>query len=75
MRGAVRGDGRDERVQLVPLLLELLHEALDGRPGEALRLAALTVVHQAVDDRRARVRGARDQVDLGHLGALTGRTK
>ena len=67
---AVRRDGRDERVQLVPLLLELLDQALDGRAGEALRLAALTVVHQTVDDGRAGVGGTGDQVDLGHGGTL-----
>ena len=28
--GAVRGDRRDERVQLISLLLQLLHQGLDG---------------------------------------------
>ena len=39
--GAVGGDGRDEAVQLVPLLLQLLHEALDRALGERLGLTAL----------------------------------
>ena len=39
--GAVGGDGGDEAVQLVPLLLQLLHEALDRALRERLGLATL----------------------------------
>ena len=38
-----------------PFFLEFLDEALDGGPREGLRLAALTVVHKRVHDRRGRV--------------------
>ena len=39
--GAVGGDGGDEAVQLVPLLLQLFHEALDCALRERLGLASL----------------------------------
>lgn len=52
---AVGGDGGDEGVQLVLLLLQLLHQALDGALGEAFVLAALPVTHEAVDDAEAGV--------------------
>ena len=55
---AVGGDGSDERVQLVLLLLQLLHQAFDGSLGEALVLTALPVAHQAVDDAEAGVGAA-----------------
>lgn len=51
----VGGDGGDERVQLVLLLLQLLHEALDGPLSEALVLPSLPVAHEAVDDAEAGV--------------------
>ena len=38
---AVGGDGGDEAVQLVPLLLQLLHQALDRALRERLGLATL----------------------------------
>ena len=38
----VRGDGRDQTVQFVSLLLQLLHQGLDGSLGERLGLTALT---------------------------------
>lgn len=50
---SVGGDGGDERVQLVLLLLELLHQALDGTLGETLILATLPVAHEAVHDAQA----------------------
>lgn len=50
---AVGGDGCDERVQLILLLLQFLDEALDGPLGEALVLAALSVAHEAVHDAEA----------------------
>ena len=52
---AVGGDGGDERVQLVLLLLQLLHQTLDRPLGEALVLGSLPVAHQAVDDAEAGV--------------------
>lgn len=52
---AVGCDGGDERVQLVLLLLQLLHQALDGPLGEALVLPALPVAHEAVHDAEAGV--------------------
>ena len=56
---AVRRDGRDERIQLVPLLLQLLHQRLDRALGEAFALASLPVAHQRVDDAQAGVRTGR----------------
>lgn len=47
---AVGGDGGDERIQLVFLLLQFLHQTLDGPFGERLALAALPVTHQTVHD-------------------------
>lgn len=52
---AVGGDGSDERVQLILLLLQLLHQALDRPLGKAFVLAALSVAHKAVDDTEAGV--------------------
>ena len=34
--GPIGGDGRDEAVQLISLLLQLLHQALNGPLGEGL---------------------------------------
>ncbi len=45
---AVGGDGGDERIQLVFLLLQFLHQTLNGPFGERLALAALPVTHQTV---------------------------
>lgn len=56
---AVGGDGGDERVQLILLLLQLLHQALDRPLGEAFILTALSVAHEAVDDTEAGVIAAR----------------
>lgn len=56
---AVGGDGSDEGVQLVLLLLQLLHQALDGSFGEAFVFAPLPVTHEAVDDAEAGVVAAR----------------
>lgn len=47
---AVSGDGGDEGIQLVFLLLQFLHQTLNGPFGEGLALAALPVTHQTVDD-------------------------
>ena len=66
--GAARGDGRDQRVQLVPLLLELLDEGLDGPLGEGLALPALPVAHEAVHDGQAGVGAGRRHG--GHPGLL-----
>ena len=52
---AVGGDGGDERVQLVLLLLQFLHQTLDGAFGEAFVFRSLPVAHQAVDDAEAGV--------------------
>ena len=65
---SVGGDGGDERVQLVLLLLQLLHQALDRPLGEALALAALPVAHQAVHDAQAGV-AAGGRVRDGHPGS------
>lgn len=67
----VGGDGGDEGVQLVLLLLQLLHQALDGPLGEALVLSALPVAHEAVDDAEAGVIAA-GRVHR-HDAATTGR--
>ena len=40
--GAVRGDRRDERVQLISLLLQLLHQGLDGSLAKWFGLASLS---------------------------------
>lgn len=50
---SVGGDGGDERVQLVLLLLQLLYQALYGTLGKALVLTALSVAHEAVHDAQA----------------------
>lgn len=55
----VGGDGSDEGIQLVLLLLELLHQALDGSLGKALVLSPLPVAHEAVDDAEASIIAAR----------------
>ncbi len=71
---AVGGDGGDERVQLILLLLQLLHQTLDGPFGEALVLGALPVAHQAVDDTETGVgaaTGGRAEHRHGHLGGQT----
>lgn len=52
---SVGGDGSDEGVQLVLLLLQFLDQALDGTLGEALVFAALPVAHEAVHDTEAGV--------------------
>lgn len=49
-------DGGDQRVQFVALLLQLLHQRLDGPLRKALALPALAVAHQRVDDTEASVR-------------------
>lgn len=49
-------DGRDQRVQLIALLLQLLHQRLDGSLGKALALPALSVAHQRVDNAETGVR-------------------
>ncbi len=55
----IGGDGSDEWVQLILLLLQLLHQALDGTLGEALILSTLPVAHEAVDDAEAGIIAAR----------------
>ncbi len=52
---SVGGDGGDEGVQLVLLLLQFLDQALDGTLGEALVFTALPVAHEAVHDTEAGV--------------------
>lgn len=54
--GSVRGNGRDQRVQFVALLLQLLDQRLDGPLGESLALTALPVAHQRMDNAQAGVR-------------------
>lgn len=49
----IRGDGRDERVQLIALLLQLLDQRFDGALRETLAFAALPMAHQRVHDRQA----------------------
>lgn len=53
--GSVGGDGSDEGVELVFLLLQLFHQALDGAFGKGFALASLPVAHQAVHNAQARV--------------------
>lgn len=68
---AVGGDGGDERIQLVFLLLQFLHQTLDGPLGERLALAALSVTHQTVHDAQTGVvtgGGVRD----GHPALVMG---
>jgi hypothetical protein len=50
--GPVGGDGRDEAVELIALLLELLYEALDGALGKRLGLAALEGDQSGLTDER-----------------------
>lgn len=67
---SVGGDGRDESVQLIFLLLQLLHKALDRSLREGLALSALSVTHQTVHDAKAGIvarRGVRD----GHSSDLS----
>lgn len=52
---SVGGDGGDEGVQLVLLLLQFLDQALDGTLGEAFVFAALPVAHETVHDTEAGV--------------------
>ena len=52
----VGGDRRDETVEFVSLLLEFLHETLDGALRKRLALASLAVTHQTVHDGEAGVR-------------------
>lgn len=52
---SVGGNRGDERVQLILLLLQLLHQTLDRPLGEGLALPTLAVTHEAVDDAQARV--------------------
>ena len=61
----VGGDGRDEGVELVLLLFQLFHQALDGPFGKRLALPSLPVAHQAVHDAQAGV-AAGGGVDDGH---------
>lgn len=49
----VSGDGGYKGIQLVLLLLEFLHKALDGTLGKALVLSTLPVAHQTVNDAQA----------------------
>ena len=49
----VGGDGGDQAVQFITLLLQLLHQALDGSLGEALALPTLSVAHEAMHDAEA----------------------
>ncbi len=65
--GSIGGDRRDEGVELVFLLLQLFHQALDGPLGERLALATLSVTHEAVHDAQAGVVAGRCVGD-GHLG-------
>lgn len=53
--GPAGGDSGHERVQLVPLLLQLPEEALDGAAGEGLAVPSLPVAQQAVHDAGAAV--------------------
>lgn len=67
----IGGNGSDERVQLVLLLLQLFYQALDGTLGKALVLSALPMAHEAVDDAEAGIIAARrvhrhDAVATGH---------
>lgn len=52
---SVGGDGGNEGVQLVLLLLQFLDQALDGTLGEAFVFAALPVAHETVHDTEAGV--------------------
>lgn len=65
--GPVGGDSSDERVQLILLLLQLFHQALDGPLGKGFALTTLPVAHQAVHDAQAGVIAGR-RVGDGHAG-------
>lgn len=67
--GAVCSDGCDEGVQLVFLLLQLLHQALDGPFGKRLALATLPMTHQAVHDAQAGIVAGGCAAD-GHFSCL-----
>lgn len=47
---SVGGDGGDERIKLVLLLLQFLHQTLNGSFSKRLTFAALPVTHQTVHD-------------------------
>jgi len=64
--GSICGDGCDERIQLIFLLLQFLHQALDGPLGKRLTLATLSVAHQAVHDAQAGIVAGRCVGD-GHF--------
>lgn len=49
----VRSDSRDQGIQLIFLLLQLLDETLDGSLGKAFALSSLSVAHQAVHNAQA----------------------
>lgn len=65
---SVGGDGRDEGIQLVFLLLQLFYQTFDGSLGEALALASLSVAHEAVHNAQAGII-ARGSVCDGHLAS------
>lgn len=64
--GPIGSDSRDEGVELVFLLLQLFHQALDGPLGKRLALTALSVTHQAVHNAQAGIVAGRCASD-GHL--------
>ena len=66
----VGGDRRDETVEFVSLLLEFLHETLDGALGERLALASLAVTHQTVHDGEAGVRRRGRLVRQHHIAGV-----
>lgn len=65
---SVGGDGRDEGIQLVFLLLQLFDQTFDGSLGEALALASLSVAHEAVHNAQAGI-VTRGSVCDGHLAS------
>lgn len=65
---AICGDGRDEGIQLVLLLFQLLYQTLNGSLGEALALASLSVAHEAVHNAQAGIVTRRSVCD-GHLAS------
>jgi hypothetical protein len=74
--GPVRRDCRDERVQLISLLLQLLHQRLDCPLAKCFRLASLSVAHETVHDGEAGIgRGGGAAPHLlgpGHPGRMGG---
>lgn len=56
---AVSRDRCYQRIQLIALFFQLLHQGLDGALGEPLTLPTLPVAHQRVNDAEARVRRRR----------------